>query len=186
MRNVFLSNDKISLRCFESDDVSLITKWLNDADVTRFMFYGQKPMTEEQVGELINSQLGSDKNVVLMIDSCESPSAIGFCGLYDIHPTARKAEFRILIGDKNCWGRGYGTEVTKLLTAYGFDRLNLHKIWLGFTSENISAGKAYKKSGYTEEGILRDDIYRNGRYYDTVRMSILREEFYRGKTSFTP
>ena len=64
---------------------------------------------------------------------------------------------------------------------YGFDKLNLNKIWLGVNSENKAAVKSYKAAGFVEEGVLRQEIYRNGRYYDATRMSILREEFHAKK-----
>jgi RimJ/RimL family protein N-acetyltransferase len=74
-----------------------------------------------------------------------------------------------------------GTEVTEILTYYGFDRLNLNRIYLGFTAENKGAGKAYEKAGYRQEGILKEDIYRNSRYYDSVRMAILRKDYYKDR-----
>jgi len=181
----FLQSERVALRavgqnCWGSNDFGCLTRWLNDPVATHFLFYGQTPKNQEQVRAMIMAQVEAPHNVVLMVCDLKATSdrPIGFAGLYDIHLTARKAEFRIFIGEALYRGKGIGTEVTELLTFYGFDRLNLHRIWLGVTSENKGGVRAYEKAGYTLEGVLRDDIYRNSRYYDSVRMAILRPEYY--------
>ena len=90
-------------------------------------------------------------------------------------PSAHR--FRVLIGEKDFWNGGYGTEVTQLMVAYGFEVLNMHKVWLGVTSDNVGAVRCYDKVGFVKEGVLRAETYRNSRYYDAVRMSILRHEY---------
>lgn len=174
----FLKGEKVFVRPLAASDFPLIAGWLNDPKVTHFMFYGQLPTTLAQVEKMMMDQVASHSNVVFAVCDIATERPIGFAGLYDLHLTAQKAEFRVLIGEADFWGKGYGTEVTELLTFYGFDRLNLHKVSLGFTHENKGAARAYEKAGYVHEGILRDDIYRNGRFYDSVKMSLLREEYY--------
>ena len=84
----------------------------------------------------------------------------------------------MLIGERAYWGKGYGTEITELLTFYGFDRLNLHRIWLGVTADNKGAVRCYERAGYVHEGVFKDDLYRNSRFYDSIRMAILRTDYY--------
>lgn len=174
----FLKGEKIFLRAVEEGDAGEIAVWLNDPEVTYYMFYGQLPLSKEKTKAFIEEHVNSPSNVVFMVCDLKSGEAIGFAGLYGIHLTARKAEFRILIGNKNYWGKGYGTEVTELLMFYGFDRLNLHRVWLGVTSENKGAIRAYEKAGYIVEGVLKEDIYRNSCFYDSVRMAKLRDDYY--------
>jgi RimJ/RimL family protein N-acetyltransferase len=176
----FLKGKKAGLRPLSPEDYSAITQWLNDPLVTHYLFYGQKPWTIQQVSEEFARQSLAPNNAVFMVDQLDGGRSVGFAGLYDIHPTAHKAEFRVLLGERSIWNKGIGTEITELLTYYGFDRLNLHRVFLGVTSENKGAVRAYENAGYVQEGCSRDDIYRNSRYYDTVRMGILREEYYRG------
>jgi RimJ/RimL family protein N-acetyltransferase len=174
----FLKGDRVYLRPYQTADCISIAVWINDPEVTHFMFYGQLPRTLEQVQSFLEggSQIANENNVIFVICNNQH-KPIGFCGLYDWHRTARKAEMRILLGDKKTWGKGIGTEVVELITWYGFDRLNLHRIYLGFTASNKAAKSAYSASGYKSEGILREDIYRNGTYYDSIRMGILRSEY---------
>jgi RimJ/RimL family protein N-acetyltransferase len=181
----FLKGEKISLRQIEVEELpqlsKLIAKWVNDGIVTYYMFTGQKPQNSEQIVQDFKKQLDSGNNVIFLVVDFETEKPIGYAGLYEINSTARKAEFRVLIGEKDFWGRGLGTEITELLTFYGFDRLNLNRIYLGFTADNKGAARAYEKAGYNHEGVLKQDIYRNSQYYDSVRMAILRDDYYKDK-----
>jgi RimJ/RimL family protein N-acetyltransferase len=183
MTGLFLTGEKIGLRAVRLEDAGLLAGWMNDDQVTYFMFTGQRPIAPWQVLEDLRRQLESPAHTLFMVEDRATGVAIGSAGLYDIHQTARKAEFRVLLGAKEFWNKGYGTEVTELLTFYGFDRLNLNKVWLGVTAENVGAVRAYQKAGFKSEGRLRQELYRNGRYYDAIRMSILREEYDSGLAS---
>lgn len=175
---IFLSGERVNLRPLTSEDAQVLALWMNSDEITHVMFTGQRPMNVEQLTGEIRQQTESPANTVFLIEDRKTQRPIGYAGLYDVHPTARKAEFRILIGAKEFWNNGYGTEVTELLTFYGFDRLNLNKVWLGVIDENKAAVRAYEKAGFREEGRLRQELYRNSRYYDAIRMSILRDEYY--------
>lgn len=181
IENIFLKGSMCVMVPLEDKDiaalVSLLSKWVNDEVVTYYMFTGQTPINKRQLSKNIKDDfLGN--NLIFLILSLNGNKIVGYCGLYDIHKTARKAEFRILIGDKNAWGKGLGTEVCEMLTFYGFDRINLNRIYLGYTSGNKGAAKAYTKAGYAYEGTLKEDIYRNSRYYDSIKMGILRKDYY--------
>ena len=179
----FLAGEKIILKQVEIKDLKnfskLAVKWVNDGVVTYYLFTGQTPKNSEQIFNDFKKLLDSHENVIFLIVDKKTKKPIGYAGLYEINLTARKAEFRVFILEKSFWGRGLGTEVTELLTFYGFDRLNLNRIYLGFTADNKGAGKAYAKAGFKEEGILKQDIYRNSQYYDSIRMAVLRDEYYK-------
>jgi RimJ/RimL family protein N-acetyltransferase len=178
MTNYFLQGEKVIFRPYNSDDIGHIHQWFNDPEVTHYMFTGQKPTTLEETKEIIAKTLESKENVLFMVATKENHKLIGLAGLYEIDATSRKAEMRIIIGDKDSWGKGYGTETVQLVNYYGFDRLNLNRIYLGVTDENRGAVRVYEKAGYQTEGVLKQDIYRNSRYYNSVRMAILRDYYY--------
>ena len=175
----FLKGDKISLRPYCAEDARLVFDWFNDPVVTFYMFTGQKPKTSEQISVLMEKDVNSEENTIFIAVDNVSGDPIGIVGLYEIDHTARKAEMRIIIGNRKYWGKGYGTEMTDLIDFYGFDRLNLNRIYLGVTDENKGGVKAYEKAGYIYEGRLLQDIYRNSRYYDSVRMGLLRDDYYK-------
>lgn len=176
----YLQTERVTLRPYQPEDIAFIHTWFNDPEVTHYMFTGQKPTTLEQVQHIMQHDVASNNVVMIAVDK-ETSTVIGLVGLYEIHDTAKKAEMRIIIGNKDFWGKGYGTELTEVITFYGFDRLNLHRIHLGYTAANGAAAGAYTNAGYVQEGVRRDDIYRNSRYYDSVLMGLLRDEYYANK-----
>jgi RimJ/RimL family protein N-acetyltransferase len=82
-----------------------------------------------------------------------------------------------MIGDKTCWGKGYGTEVMSLLLRHCFGTLNLNRVQLRVFSRNARARRTYEKVGFIEEGTLRQAGYNQGKYDDTIIMGILRSEW---------
>ena len=79
--------------------------------------------------------------------------------------------------DKGSWGQGYGTEATRLVVQHAFATLNLNRVWLEVYEYNPRGLRAYEKVGFRKEGVKRQDNYRAGRYWDTIVMAILREEW---------
>lgn len=74
-------------------------------------------------------------------------------------------------------GKGYAKKMYKLIFKYGFDYLNMHRLYLYVLNDNIVAKTLYKKLGFTLEGILRDAIFSEGRYKNYELMSILDNEY---------
>src|SRR6266571_2442749 len=88
----------------------------------------------------------------------------------------RKAEVGIVIGQPSFWSRGYGTEAMRVVLRYGFDALGLNKISLDVLEYNTRALRTYERLGFQREGVHREDIYKDGRFVNVMRMSILARE----------
>jgi RimJ/RimL family protein N-acetyltransferase len=101
---------------------------------------------------------------------------IGFLILWVdlIHNEARVG---VGIGDRDFWGRGYGTDVMKLCLRYAFTELNVYRVSLGLLEYNLRALRAYEKAGFRFEGRTRQDVRREGKRFDSLWMGILREEW---------
>ncbi len=177
MKNPFQIGNLVYLRGIEETDLGNIVGWINDEEVNRLMFVGERPASLELLTEEWRHETRSSKNMAFAVCLKEDNSFIGTAGLYSINWIMRSAELRVFLGNKDYWGRGIGTEVIKLLVVYGFARLNLNRIWLGVNMENAAATRVYEKAGFVKEGILRQEQYRNFQYYDVQRMSLLREEY---------
>lgn len=89
----------------------------------------------------------------------------------------RTATLGIFIGNKKYLSKGYGTEAIRLILDYGFNYMNLHSVKLNLLSFNERALKCYKKCGFRETGKIRENRFINGKYYDTISMDILENEF---------
>lgn len=173
----FLWDYQLAMYQLEPDvlHTSAMAGWLNDDEVTKLLFAGLYPADHKEIQKEWKQSLQDPDEIVFMVYADDE--FVGTAGLYVINWVARTAEFRIFLGDKNCWGRGAGTGATRLVLDYAFNKLNLQMVGLGVNVENKAAVRVYEKAGFVHEGRLRRVQYRNGRYYDVYRMSILQEEF---------
>jgi RimJ/RimL family protein N-acetyltransferase len=113
----------------------------------------------------------------------ETGHLIGYAGIASINHVNNSGEYYIFLGEKNSWGKGYGTEVTQLIIHYGFASLNLHRIMLTVSELNTGGVKAYARAGFQREGVLRQASYRDGKYHDKIVMAILRPDWETGLAS---
>jgi RimJ/RimL family protein N-acetyltransferase len=176
----FLEAEAIHLRPLQrADIVGPMQEWLADREVVRHLVRGTYPWTVDAQLRAYEARTTDTGEAEFTVVEKASARAIGVAGLHAINAIARHAEFRVLIGVRSAWNRGYGTAVCEVLCAYAFELLNLNKVWLGVNADNRGALRSYVKAGFVEEGRLRQEVYRNGRYHDVVRMSLLRDEYER-------
>ncbi len=159
------------------DLLPLYLKWINDFEVTRTLAIGLHPMTLEAEGEWYARASKQERQVLFTIYERATMRPIGNTDLHSVDHLNRTAEFGIMIGEKDCWGKGYGTEATRLVLDYGFTGLGLHNVMLTTYSFNERAIRAYTRAGFRELGRRRQAIWRGSRAYDVVYMDCLASEF---------
>lgn len=180
MYHPYLIGENIYLRGIEKEDMKgPYFQWTNDWEVTHYMFRGDRPSRLELLEEYYSQVIRSSTDIELMVIDKKTEKPIGVTSLNSINWIGHTAEFRIMIGEKDFWSKGYGTEVARLMLFYAFDRLNMHRVWLGVNAGQKGGIESYKKAGFAQEGILRQAQYRNSRYYDIIQFGILREEYYK-------
>jgi RimJ/RimL family protein N-acetyltransferase len=103
---------------------------------------------------------------------------IGGAGFARIDAHSRSAEVGLFIGLPKFWDQGLGHDVLVTLVRYGFEQLNLNRVYLKVFAENKRAVHLYEKVGFQHEGRWRQAEYRHGRYHDMLWMSILRDEWH--------
>lgn len=154
------------------DDTSLIIKWRNKAFV-RSNFIYQKEFTKESHERWLETMVDTGKVKQFIIRLKVDDLPVGSVYLRDIDTEHLKAEYGIFIGEEDYLGKGIGTEVAAEVIRYAFEELKLHKIMLRVLANNPRAIESYKKAGFIEEGIFKDDVRINGRYYDIIFMSVI-------------
>jgi len=112
-----------------------------------------------------------------IIQPLESDQSIGFVGLGGIAWNHGEAWVGIGLGEREYWGKGYGTDAMRVILRYAFTELNLHRVTLGVFGYNPRAIRSYEKAGFIHEGRLRGQMLRDGKRWDMVQMGILREEW---------
>jgi len=172
----YLIGGKIYLRPLERGDAPVVQPWVNDPDV-RYSIRTFRPTGLQAEEEFISKANQDEHSLVLGIAVKDGDRLIGAVGLQAIDFRSRHANFGIAIGVAAEWGKGYGTEATRLIVRHAFETLNLNRVWLQVYEDNVRGIRAYEKAGFRKEGVLRQDVFRAGRYWDTILMAILREEW---------
>lgn len=169
---------KISLRALTLGDLPLTLNWHNQPDIVDLYSGHPFPVNEEMERKWYEKVLTSNiPTTVFGIMNPYGDKLIGISVLKDIDLLNRVAETAIYIGDQAERGKGYSLQALNLTLEFGFQKLGLHRIWLKVRCDNAAAYHLYQKSGFREEGILREAIYKNGQYLDVAVMSILSSEF---------
>lgn len=177
MKNVFLTGKKIYLRPLEVEDAKLYEKWVNDIEVKK-TFDTPRPINYEVAEDLIkNLYKNCERSIRLGIVVKKNDQLIGYTHLSNINYVDSHCMFAVLIGEKDYWSKGLGTEATELTVSYAFDILNMNKVWLIVYDFNPGGVKAYEKAGFIKEGVKRQDKYYAGKRHDTIMMSILQKEW---------
>ena len=167
---------RVSLRAIERDDLPRYVAWLNDPEISYHLATFLPFNLEDEIDWYDRQRNdGSTQNFAIMLN--DGAQHIGAIGLMGIDHREQRAELGIFIGDKSQWGQGYGREAIRLLLAFGFSELNLHRIFLRVDASHTPAIRCYVRSGFIEEGRLRDGVYRHGHFEDVLIMSVLRPEF---------
>ncbi len=165
----------IILREISLKDTENIVKWRNQENVRKHFVY-QELFTKESHEEWMKTMVSTGKVAQFIIHSTKENQDVGSVFLRDICPIHQKAEFGIFIGEDVARGKGYGTVAAKCILQFGFQTLNLHKIFLRVFANNQQAIASYKKAGFKVEGTMKDDVFINGSFHDMVFMGILQNE----------
>lgn len=187
MKDPAIVGRSIYLRPVERGDADEFQTWMNDQEVVRNLLI-HRPMTrddEMRFAERATSG-GDPTEAIFAIVRRRGDLLIGTTGLHGIDWRRRLACFGIEIGRKEEWGKGFGTEATSLMVGYAFRTLNLNRVWLTVYEFNERGRGAYERVGFRREATLRQDSYRDGRFWDVHHMGILRPEWERAQRKKKP
>lgn len=172
----FLYDDTVALRALERADVPRLLGWINDQAVLHYLKI-RGMFTEEQEEDWLEKTRESTTDMILGIERKEDRRLVGTTGLHGISSVDRHAEYGIMLGDRTCWGQGLGTAAGRLIIDYGFNRLNLHRIFLEVLEFNPRGTKSYENLGFVHEGRMRQHEWKDGSFHDMLFMGLLRDEF---------
>lgn len=171
-----LTGKVVRLRPVEREDLRKRVEWINDPAVQATLNF-RTPVslvgTERWLERISSDESRRDFSVETIVGE----KYIGFGGLLNIEPLARKAELYATIGDTSYWRGGFGTDVYAVLCAFGFEELGLERIYGYQLVHNTGAHRVVEKLGWVREGLLRRDLWSHGRLVDRYVVSILRDEW---------
>jgi RimJ/RimL family protein N-acetyltransferase len=181
MNNELLTGDLIRLTAEDPQIYAeTFSRWGRDSEYTRLLDNDPARMpsitkTKEWFEKF--SEKEQVNETFFLVRSLEGNTLIGFVGLFGIEWNHGDAWVGIGIGDRQYWGKGYGTDAMRVILRYAFTELNLHRITLGVFEYNSRAIRSYEKAGFIIEGRFRQQLHREGRHWDEIMMGILREEW---------
>jgi RimJ/RimL family protein N-acetyltransferase len=173
-----LYGDRIRLRAIERADLPTFVRWFNDPEVRQYLAL-YAPMSSAMEERWFEAQLDSRDAFLFAIEAHVDDGwlHIGNCGLHRIDWKNRHTVFGIALGEKACWGQGYGADATRTMLRFAFHELGLHRVELEVYDSNPRARRCYEKAGFRHEGTRRQALFRNGRWQDTHTMAVLCDEF---------
>ena len=163
--------EKVYLSPINTEDVVKYVEWLNDYDVARYIDQVNKIVSVESEKEFLSNL--DDKCIFAIVDK-KNDKLIGNITVNKIH---RTAELGIMIGDKDYFSLGYGSDAIKLMLNYGFNYLNINNIMLKVFEFNKRAIRAYEKCGFKIFGVWENSYYFEGKYHNVIYMNILKDVF---------
>ena len=169
-----LIGEHIYLSPRSTEDAELFTEWLNDFETTDYLGRSGNLVSIEAEREYLQKNNSPAATFVIIT---KEDKLIGTVSIERINHIDRRGILGIFIGEKSAREKGYGTEAIQLILEYGFHYLNLNSIALDVMEFNARAIQCYKKCGFQEVGRQRKSRFINGKYYDTIQMDILAEEF---------
>ncbi len=173
-----IEGEKIVLDRVEEKHLPQLLEWRNDPANRKF-YREYRVLTIEDKKKWYNDKILNDNSWQFFVVKPreKTDSIIGTVGLTYINFVYGTAEFSITLGDKDYRGRGYGSDMLRTIMKYGFNDLNLNRIWCEVYSNN-AAIEIYEKVGFVREGTLRQNVFKDGEYLDSTILSILKDEYY--------
>jgi ribosomal-protein-alanine N-acetyltransferase len=165
----FIEGERLYLREVRLSDVNEnYYRWMNDPEVIKYLESRFYPNSTEGLGEYVKSKIGDEYNVFLAIILKEGDRHIGNIKLGPINFIHRFADVALIVGEKDCWGKGYATEAIRLISNYAFNQLNLHRLTSGCYDANKGSAQCFQKAGFSIEGKRIKHYFCDGRYVDAL------------------
>ncbi|WNS76348.1 GNAT family N-acetyltransferase [Bacillus sp. DTU_2020_1000418_1_SI_GHA_SEK_038] len=173
-----LDGKRVILRSLTLDDAEKVEEYASDYEISKTTLNIPHPYPKGSARDFIRSVLEAQKegrNFNFAIICKENRSFIGLIGLRPV-TEHKRGEVGYWIG-KPFWGNGYGTEAAKLIIKYGFEVLNLNRIYAAAFTSNPGSWRIMEKCGMKHEGIFRNHVCKDGKPLDLTYYGILKEEY---------
>lgn len=168
-----LDGEHICLRRFILADAPAVFAYGSDPEVVRYLSWGPLTAPEQAAQTILLRYLNNPSLWAIALP--ENDLCIGCIDLR-VEPGCAKGSFGYCLA-REYWGRGYAAEALELILRLGLGVLGLNKMEGSHYGGNTASGRVQEKCGMIREGILRQNVWAKGRWWDLVCYGILREEW---------
>jgi len=169
----------VGLRAVEKEDLVLLRDWRNIPQFRKH-FREHKELSMANQEAWYSRTANNPNDFMFIIERLEDQVPLGACGLLYISWIIRSADYSFYIGHNEAYidDQGYAEEATSLLIQYGFNNLNLNKIWMELYEFDKKKYDFFtSKFGFQKEALLRQNCFEDGRYYDSYIISLLKQDY---------
>lgn len=167
-----IEGERVRLRPMEPGDTDDVIRMRSDPAILSRLFSDEPPTPEGHLRWLQRIQEQGDRQEFIILERA-TDRMIGTIGLSNIEPQHHRAEYGILIGERDARGKGFALDASRLLLDYGFNKLGLHRVYLHVFADNEAAIGLYKKLGFQQEGILREHVFKGGCFRDVAVFGLM-------------
>jgi RimJ/RimL family protein N-acetyltransferase len=172
-----ISGSSVVLRRHVPDNLEAFHRWYADREIARLARYQEAPMRPEEIDRFFTARVVGQDALAMAVHIKATDRLIGTCAFSQLDAENGSALYHITIGEHDAWGHGYGTEATRLMVDHAFGALGLHRVALFVFEFNERAVHAYQRAGFIIEGRARESIWRDGRWWDELAMSVIESDW---------
>lgn len=172
---MILTGKKVRLRPVRIQDTKMLHRWINNRKLNRFL--GTEIPISLAKEKKIVSQMVKSANRHFVIEFLDSGEPIGMMSLHHINKQHRRATTGAYIVYQKYWGRGLGTDAKMALLKFAFLKLKLNRIVSHVFPHNPRSARYSEKCGYKREGLLRENVYKKGKFYDSIILAVLKRDW---------
>ena len=173
-----LKTERLRLRALRASDIPRIMSFANNAKVADMTLNIPHPYQEKDAINWISTAcegFEDQSHIIFAIASMKENEFLGGVGLR-VNKRFDRAELGFWLGEP-FWNRGYVTEAVKRTLQFGFEELDLNKIYATHLPENPASGKVMQKNGMIKEGLLVEHLKKGGHYLDVIQYRLTRREY---------
>jgi [ribosomal protein S5]-alanine N-acetyltransferase len=168
-----IDTSRLYLRTLEEADcTSTYVAWLNDPEVSRFLETRHTPQTIDSVRNFVAAINGRANEHLFGIFLKDSDRHIGNIKVGPIGTYHPLADVSLLIGVRDCWGKGYASEAIAAISRYALKNLGVRKLSASMYEPNQGSCRAFLKAGYQREGLRRAHYLLDGKPCDVIELGL--------------
>lgn len=170
-----LKGKLVGLRAIERDDLPQLLAWRNRPEYRRY-FREYRELSNDMQGAWYNSKVLNDPCTrMFSIVDLENNELLGACGLCYIDWINRSADFSIYLGARDLYiDHTYAPDAARVLIRYGFEELNLHRLWSEIYEFDTPKTQMFDTLGFHLDGRHRQTHWTEGRWCDSLFFGLLR------------